>query len=168
MSPNASSTAIPARSVPVRKVGFRVYRGKSLRPEYDLTALEREARVPMRQAAFERLRELYNQGVPFFSKDVFRHVVAQLDHCRANPRAPDDAQPHVISIPAIDGTTVELELETGELMYREVDIDFIVYVLVKDFIHLTPPSFSRCLTAGIGQSLTAEAILISTIARSST
>lgn len=124
------------------KIVHHIYSGKASQPTYQPAQLEHEESVRARENAFDRLRELYNQGMPFFSKEVFRHVVAQLDHCRANPRPPGDADPHVISIPALDGTTVKLELETGQLMVRESDVDFIVYATQRSSSRLLS-SWSR-------------------------
>lgn len=114
------------KTAPAIKIVHHVYRGKASQPTYQPAQQQYEESVRARQDAFDRLRELYNQGVPFFSKEVFRHVVAQLDHCRANPRPPGNAEPHVISIPALDGTTVKMELETGKRMVRASDVEFIL------------------------------------------
>jgi hypothetical protein len=77
----------------------------------------------------KRLRELYDQGVPFFSKAAFRYFVDQLDRCRADPRPPPpDPNPHIISIPAIHGSVVECELEAGSARIFGGCMEFVAYV----------------------------------------
>ena len=73
----------------------------------------------------KHVRELFNQGLPFFSKDVFRQILDQLEHCRANPRQAGDAEPQTISLPTLDGSTVECELETGDTSPHEEDTEFV-------------------------------------------
>ncbi len=71
----------------------------------------------------KHLQELYNQGLPFFNKKVFRKILDQLDHCRANPRQPGDANRHIITIPALDGSTIRCELETGHTSCSDYPIE---------------------------------------------
>lgn len=73
----------------------------------------------------ERIRSLYEQGLPFFKKSVFQDLVRQLDNCRAND-PPVEGQ--IISIPAVDGSVVEVELETGLVMHRiDKETELVVY-----------------------------------------
>lgn len=89
------------------------------------------------QAIAKRLRSLYEQGVPFFSKSTFREIVRQLDHCHANPCPPvhkddsdSDQDRPAISIPAIDGTVVETRLKTGLVMPGDKkNTEFVLYVM---------------------------------------
>ena len=72
-----------------------------------------------------RLQQLYDQGVPFFSKSVIRDLVSQLDECRANGSHPN------ISIPSINGTVIKFILETGDAEClgdsEDEDIEFVTY-----------------------------------------
>jgi hypothetical protein len=95
----------------------------------DLTEAELSERVQAKDEVVKRLVELYDQGVPFFSKDVFRNVLDQLQHCRANPSLPSGVEAHTISIPAVNGTVVEFELETGSVKPRYGGTELVVYVL---------------------------------------
>ncbi len=98
------------------------------------------------QAIVDRLRLLYEQGVPFFSHRTFQEVVRQLDHCRANPRPPalarspvdsddsdsDDQDRPIISLPAIDGTVVETRLKTGLVKTGDKkNTEFVLYVGIQ-------------------------------------
>ncbi|GAB1312677.1 hypothetical protein MFIFM68171_02887 [Madurella fahalii] len=84
-------------------------------PEYkfELTDDPQAERERAMREVPARIRSLYEQGTPFFSKSTFRDVVAQLDHARAHPNPAGDAGCHIISIPRVDGTLAEFELETG-------------------------------------------------------
>ncbi|KAK4033147.1 hypothetical protein C8A01DRAFT_40402 [Parachaetomium inaequale] len=97
-----------------RQIRHHVYSGKCrddlLEPTDTKGAQEKEKAV-------KRLQELYDEGVPFFKKEVFGHILDQLTFCRANPRPPgSSAEPHMILIIAVDGTKVEIELETGRAL----------------------------------------------------
>lgn len=73
------------------------------------------------QVIISRLRQLYDEGMPFFSKTVFRDTANQLDHCRANPRPFGGPDPHIISIPDLHGTVIKFALETGRVRSRYQD-----------------------------------------------
>lgn len=106
------------------------YHGKAAGIE-DLDGAELEAKQRLWDESAKQLRELYDQGVPFFTKAVFRNVLDQLEHCRANPRTPGHGppNPYIISIPTMNGTTVELELETGVTMpIEDKDVELVVYI----------------------------------------
>jgi hypothetical protein len=92
-------------------------------------------RVQARDEATKRLRELYDQGVRFFSKDVFQQVVEKLERCRADSSHSDGAKPHTISIPAVDGTEVVFQLATGSVKpcYPHMELEnaeLVVYVIL--------------------------------------
>lgn len=94
----------------------------------DDESLESEKAI---QDTVSRLNNLYDEGVPFFSKAVFQAIVAQLDAGRAEPRPHKGPNPHIISVPAVDGTTIKFKLETGIIeSYRqekENDTEFVAY-----------------------------------------
>jgi hypothetical protein len=122
-----------------------VYSGKyaddPLRPTDTKGAQEKER-------AAKRLQELYDEGVPFFRKEVFRHILDQLTLCRADPRPPGGAEPHMISIMAIDGTEVEVELETGYVLHNTPfpGMELVAYVpMVSITLMIISPSLlSAC------------------------
>ncbi len=108
----------------------------------------------------KHLRELFDQGVPFFSKDVFRQILEQLEHCPANPRQLGDANSQTISLPTLDGAAIECELETGDTSPHEKDTECVAYVKFQVLKWLpSGPSLP-------GSLLAAEATLISIIERS--
>jgi hypothetical protein len=115
----------------------------------------RESVLEEPQVVVDRLRLLYEQGVPFFTIRTFWEIVRQLDHCRANPRPPpcpqrcpkayrdefdatsseedsdadEDPGWPVISIPTLDGNAVGTWLRTG--LVRPGDkknTEFVLYV----------------------------------------
>jgi hypothetical protein len=85
------------------------------------------------QDTITRLQQLYDQGVPFFSKSVIRGVVTQLDDGHANPRPANGPNPHVISIPSVNGTVNKSKLETGHAetscftISEQEDVEFVKY-----------------------------------------
>lgn len=88
------------------------------------------------QHTIARLQQLYDQGVPFFSKSVIRDIVTQLDDGHANPRPANSPNPHVISIPSVNGTVVKSKLETGHAetscfsVSEQEDVEFVKYGFV--------------------------------------
>lgn len=110
------------------------------------------------QETVARLRSLYEQGVPFFSKRTFQDLVRQLDYYRANPSAhalagvhEDDSDPDsdsdlgkdwpVVSVPTIvDGLAVECRLKTGLVMAGDKkNTDFVLrspHLRYRSFQHL--------------------------------
>ncbi|KAK3902844.1 hypothetical protein C8A05DRAFT_15143 [Staphylotrichum tortipilum] len=116
------------------------YRGKAWELE-DLRGTELAAKKRFKEESAKRLRELYDQGVPFFSKAVFRHVLDQLNHCRANP---DPPSPHIISIPTLNDSAVECELETGVATETDdKDVELVIghpHLHYRTFHHLTSPT----------------------------
>ncbi|KAL2020086.1 hypothetical protein VTK56DRAFT_8890 [Thermocarpiscus australiensis] len=118
-------------------------------PMHYYASLVRSSGPPLdrdKQVIAERLRSLYEQGVPFFTKRVFREVLRQLDHCRANPRPVDDANCHIISIPAVDGTVVETKLETGRVRPLDDKTESVVmdpHLEYYTFHHLYDEALSR-------------------------
>ena len=80
----------------------------------------------------KRIRQLYDQGVPLFSKTVFRRILDQLEYSRANPQPPDVVGHPVISLPTIDGhTTVEVELEIGHVWPQDRNVQPVVYYTAR-------------------------------------
>ena len=88
------------------------------------------------QDTIARLKQLYDQGVPFFSKSVIRDIVTQLDDGHANPRPANGSNPHVISIPSVNGTVIKSKLETGHAeascfsVSEQEDVEFVKYGFV--------------------------------------
>lgn len=68
---------------------------------------------------YNRIHRLYTSHQPFFAKDVFRYILEQLDRWRAR-RFPAN---HVIFIPALDGSRVKVELETGTVWHHPTAVD---------------------------------------------
>lgn len=102
------------------------YSGKLSLPPEDITEELVAERTQARDIAAKRLQELYDQGVPFFSKDTIRGIVGQLKRCRADPRPASGQVPRIISVPALDGTVVKNELETGEVKPKDEKTEFVV------------------------------------------
>jgi hypothetical protein len=70
--------------------------------------LEQRGQVQIRARQF--IQSKYDEGVPFFSKDIFRDVAEQLDRCldSSNPE-------HRVSLTALDGTLVSFLIEVGRV-----------------------------------------------------
>jgi hypothetical protein len=98
----------------------------------------RESVLEEPQVVVDRLRLLYEQGVPFFTIRTFWEIVRQLDHCRdefdatsseEDSDADEDPGWPVISIPTLDGNAVGTWLRTG--LVRPGDkknTEFVLYV----------------------------------------
>jgi hypothetical protein len=92
--------------------------------------LERPSQI---QDAIARVQQLYDQGVPFFSKSGIRDIVTQIDGCHANPRPANSSNPYVILMPSINGTIIKSKLETGIAetscftVSEQEDIEFVKY-----------------------------------------
>lgn len=62
------------------------------------------------QLFVERIRSLYDSGVPLFSKRVFRDLAPQLKLAQS---ADEASRPITFKIPTIDGRLVEMENRTS-------------------------------------------------------
>jgi hypothetical protein len=98
------------------RVRYHCYTSKHERYPFDSTDEERAETMRAMRDNATLLRSLYDRGVPFFSKQIFRGLVSQLDHGRANPRPATGAEAHVIRIPTVDESFVECELEVGRVV----------------------------------------------------
>ncbi|KAK4102442.1 hypothetical protein N658DRAFT_523031 [Parathielavia hyrcaniae] len=94
-------------------------------PDCNLSETEREQ---ARDEAIRRLQELYEQGVPFFSKHVFRHALEQIEDCRNGaatwPTSPDGAEARIISIPTVDGGVTNYKVEMGSVDSGEPYLEY--------------------------------------------
>jgi len=122
-----------------------LYRGRDPRDPAALTETELAERHRLWGDVRERIRQLNDQGVPLFSKAVFRHILDQLEYCRANPQPPNSVRRPVISLPTIDGhTAVDVELETGQVQRPFGDAEPRVYC-TNMLPFSVQPSLSRSL-----------------------
>jgi hypothetical protein len=72
-------------------------------------------RVKMQQA-IQKIREVYDSGTPFFTKDAIRRIVQQIESI-------ERGQPGKVSITGIDGTIVQLTVKTGQVHTDTEDSD---------------------------------------------
>ncbi|KAK4121907.1 hypothetical protein N657DRAFT_647404 [Parathielavia appendiculata] len=110
--PAAGNTAYQTRSAPFFEISCYVSRGKCVGTGRSLMETEL---MQARDEVKKRIHELYEQGVPFFSKKVFQHALEQIEHCRNAPTPPNGAKAPIISMPTVDGRVVEYVLETGSV-----------------------------------------------------
>ncbi len=75
---------------------YYAYLGKEMAGREPVRYVEdiEESRRHTWQESKERIRQLYDQGVPIFSQVVFRNLFDQLEYCRANPTPPEGATCH--------------------------------------------------------------------------
>ncbi|TQV97339.1 hypothetical protein IF1G_04579 [Cordyceps javanica] len=92
---------------------------KEARPEYRVVVAT--ARLPQQARdrhdaqrrlarALDFVAQKYKEGVPFFTKESFQTIVQQFDKC-----AETGASDQSISVPALDGTTVDFPFRTGKV-----------------------------------------------------
>jgi hypothetical protein len=60
------------------------------------------------------LLRLYNQGIPFFTKEAFRDAAEQLDRCLENANSE-----HRVSLMGLDGTPVHFFFKVGQDVSNE-------------------------------------------------
>ncbi|KAI0096427.1 hypothetical protein GGR51DRAFT_29692 [Nemania sp. FL0031] len=68
----------------------------------------RSKKLAEMQQVVPRVREIYDSGTPFFTKEAIRKVIQQIDDI-------ETGQPGVISVIGIDGNIVQLRVKTGEI-----------------------------------------------------
>jgi hypothetical protein len=80
-----------------------------LKAKYDAYVQDvRSKKLAEIQQVAHRVREIYDSGTPFFTKEAIGRVAQQIDDI-------ERGQPGAVSVVGIDGNTVQLRVKTGEI-----------------------------------------------------
>lgn len=82
--------------------------------EYDAYVQDvRSRNLAEMQQVTHKVREIYDSGTPFFTKEAMRTIMQQIDDI-------EKGKPGTVSVVGIDGSIVQLLVKTGEV---ESDIE---------------------------------------------
>ncbi|KAL1859825.1 hypothetical protein VTK73DRAFT_7445 [Phialemonium thermophilum] len=68
------------------------------------------------QQAVQKIREMYDSGLPFFTKDALRETMQQMENI-------EKGQPGTVSVRGLDGTIAQFSVQTGEIVSDIEDIE---------------------------------------------
>lgn len=95
------------------EIGLYLYLGTDNLRRYLLTEEELDDREAVRLQIQSEILTLYQNGVPCFSRSAIQNLVHQIDDTNLKINNGEPAESLKFIIPKVNGSTAEIEVETG-------------------------------------------------------